>query len=437
MKINALQTFQLLRFVTTLFIGILLAKIFSVATADIAVYEVLLFLGNFLSFFWISASQKTLLSLFPQQKNQQAHLLWNMTFLMTLFGLLAGGILYGFQDIIVHQFTQFEQLEYLGLMSLIVVLIGPTSLTEFIYLLQKKEKAIVQYGIFLFGGQLLAVLLPLIFDWGLQGIFQALLVWNILKFIWLIKVLLAAYKIEKQTNPQTLKPSFNWPFQKNLLWLLFPLCLHMLIGGGMEYVDGFIVTSHFSEEGMFAVFRYGAKELPLVTILTAALAATLIPLAVENQTAAIDKIKTEVQQLSNWLFPVTMVLMIISPYLFPLVYNEDFADSAKVFNVYLLVISSRLLLPQVLIYARQHNFVLVWSAIIEVVINIGLSLYLVNSYELEGIAFATVIAYLVNKLILIGYNYWTFEIPLSDYLNIRSFVFWNVGLLICFYFSTR
>ena len=88
-----------------------------------------------------------------------------------------------------------------------------------------------------------------------------------------------------------------------------------------------------------------------------------------------------------------------------------------------------------LIYARQHNFVLVWSAIIEVLINIGLSLYLVNFYGLEGIAFATVIAYFINKMILIAYNYWTFDIPLSDYLNIPAFVFWTFGLLICFYFS--
>lgn len=433
MRINALQTFQLIRFATTFLIGILFAKIFRVAISDITIYEVLIFLGNFLSFFWISASQKTLLSLFSQYKNQQVNLLWNLTLLMTIFGLLAGGILYVFQDIIIHQFTQFERLEYLNLMCLIVILNAPTALTELIYLLQKKEKAIVQYGVLLFGGQLLAISIPLILDWGLLGIFRALLLWNALKFSWLIKVLLDTHRKEQQTNPQTVISVFNWRIQKKLLWLLLPLCLHMLIGGGMEYIDGFIVTNNFSEESMFAVFRYGARELPLVTILTTALTATLIPLAVDNQVAAMDKIKAEVQQLSNWLFPVTMVLMIVSPYLFPLVYNENFADSAKVFNVYLLVISSRLLLPQVFIYAKQHNFVLVWSAIIEVGINISLSLYLVTFYGLEGIAFATVLAYFVNKLILIGYNYWIFDIPLNNYLNISKFVLWNSALFFCFF----
>jgi len=208
--------------------------------------------------------------------------------------------------------------------------------------------------------------------------------------------------------------------------------LHMLIGGGMEYVDGFIVTSHFEDTGMFAIFRYGAKELPLVTILTAALTATLIPLAVENQQLAIAKIKAEVHQLSRWLFPLTVILMLLSPYLFRLVYTDKFAESAQVFNVYLLIISSRLLLPQVIIYAQQHNFVLVWSAIIEVLVNLGLSLYLVQTHGLAGIAFATVIAYLLNKIILIGYVHFKFQIPLTDYLPVKSYFFYTIFLAFSF-----
>ena len=127
--------------------------------------------------------------------------------------------------------------------------------------------------------------------------------------------------------------------------------------------------------------------------------------------------------------------MISSPYLFPLVYSEKFALSARVFNVYLLIISSRLLLPQVIILAKQHNYILVGSAILEVIINLGLSLYLVQDFGLEGIAFATVIAYLVNKIILIGYNSFALNIPLSDYLNIKRFLFFNFLLGIGFMVS--
>ncbi len=425
-SLNPLQLYQLMRFATTLLIGILLARFFQLTTGEIALYEVLLFLGNFLSFFWISAGIKSLLSQFAKEK-EQAALFINLAFLLFLFGLLAGGVLYTFQDFIIHQFTQYDQLAHIELISLFLVFNAPTAIIEYIYLLQKKEKAILWYGSILFSSQLLVIILPLLLNCGLKGVFQGLLAWSILKFIWLLKLLFSANSGSTSV--------INWQQIKNILLLMFPLSLHMLIGGGMEYVDGFIVTSHFEDTGMFAIFRYGARELPLVTILTAALTATLIPLAVENQTVAIDKIKIEVDKLTNWLFPVTMGLMLLSPYLFPLVYTDNFQESATVFNLYLLIISSRLLLPQVIIYAQQHNFVLVWSAIIEVLINLGLSLYLVEDYGLSGIAFATVIAYLVNKIILIGYNYIKFQIPLSAYLNWRKYLLFNIGLGLVFWLS--
>ncbi len=424
--LNALQTFQLLRFATTLFIGILLAKFFQLPTVDIALYEVLLFLGNFLTFFWISAGIKSLLSQFSKEEEQGA-LVVNIALLLTLLGVLAAAVLYFCQAFIVQRFTQFENIEHIGLISLFLIFNVPAALIEYIYLLQKKEKAILWYGGVIFSTQLLVIVLPLTFNWGLAGIFQGLVLWAILKFIWLLKLLLSIH------NPSA--KWFDWTQQKTILSLMFPLSLHMLIGGGMEYVDGFIVTSYFTDNSTFAIFRYGARELPLVTILASALTATLIPLAVENQSLAIPKIRKEVDKIANWLFPITMVLMLTSPYIFPFVYNESFAQSARVFNVYLLIISSRLLLPQVIIYAQRHNFVLVWTAVIEVFINLGLSFYLVRDYGLEGIAFATVIAYLVNKLILIGYNYFTFKIPLTDYLNIPRFLVLNGVLSFIFWMS--
>lgn len=433
LPINGLQFFQLLRFGTTLFIGILLAKIFGLATAEIALYEVILFLGNFVSFFWISAGIKSLLSEYAQSKKQASAVLINSSFLLFVFGLLSAALLYFFQPFLLQTFTQFDHISYLYLICLYLIFNAPASLIEYIYLLDKKDGKIIRYGLIIFGLQLFAVLIPMLMNWGIGGIFKCLVLWSIIKFSWLLVLLNQHRKRSKSTLNN--KSILNWSTQKRLLILLFPLSLHMLIGGGMEYVDGFIVTKYFEDTGMFAIFRYGARELPLVTILTAALTATLIPLAVENQAIVLPKIKTEIDKLARWLFPLTIALMLTSPFLFPLIYNENFAASASVFNVYLLIISSRILLPQVIILAKQHNYVLVWSALIEVVINIGLSFYWMQDYGLEGIAFATVCAYFVNKIILIGYNYLKFKIPLNAYLNIPKYLFYTLSLALFFWLS--
>ena len=422
---NALQVFQILRFSTTLLIGVLLIKFFGLSTAEISLYEILLFLGNFVSFFWISAGQKSLLSLYPSYSSkQQAELLFTIFLVLFLLGMVAALSLYLGQSYLLPFLTQYQQLKYLDLLCIYLVFIPPTYLIEYIYLLKKEEKAIIRYGVVVYSLQLTAVILPISLGFGVAGIFKGLVLWSVFRFIWLVRLLFkyAAF-------------SLKWVLQKQVLLLLLPLGLHALIGGGMEYIDGFIVTSHFEDDKVFALFRYGARELPLVTILIAALVATLIPLAVENEQLAIDKIKKEISRLSFWLYPLTMFLMLVSPFLFPLVYNEDFALSANVFNIYLLVISSRVLLPQVLIYSRQHNYILVISAIIELFINLSLSLYLVSDYGLEGIAFATVIAYLVNKILLISYNYYQFGVPLRDYLNLKLYLFFNTLLFLFFWYT--
>ena len=421
--LNALQIFQVLRFSTTLLIGVLLLKVVGFSTAEVAMYEVLLFLGNFVSFFWISAGQKGLLTLFPSYTiDQQGRLLFNIFLVLLGFGLVAASGLYLCQNWIVDYWTQYEQLPFLYLVCLYLFFNAPAQLTEYIYLLHQQERPIIYYGIVLHVLLLIAICLPLYLGFGIEGLFIGLVMWSILKFLWLLRLLLR-YAIF----------SLDWVLQKKFLWLIFPLCLHALLGGGMEYIDGFIVTHHFEEEKMFALFRYGARELPLVSILVAALVATLIPIAVENEVLATNQIKVKVQQLSKWLYPITILLMLCSPYLFPLVYNEDFALSAKVFNIYLLVISSRLLLPQVFIHSRQHNYILVFSAIIELIVNLSLSLYLVPSYGLEGIAFATVVAYMLNKVLLIGYTQYQLGIPLGDYLDIKSYLLYNL-ILIFFFF---
>ncbi len=416
---NALQLYQIIRFSTTLLIGILLIRFFGLSTTEVSIYEILLFLGNFMSFFWLSAGQKGLLTLFPSSaKPQKGVLLFNLFLLLFGLAAIAAGLLYFGQALLVEQLTTYQSLPYISLIAWYLLFNTPAQIIEYIYVLKKQDRPLIIYGIIIHFLQLMAIVFPISIGMGLEGVFQGLVLWSLLKFIWLWTLLYqySSFELDKS-------------LQKKVLLIMLPLSLHALLGGGMEYVDGFIVSSHFEEEKMFALFRYGARELPIVSILVAALVATMIPLAVEKESQAITNIKQKIYQLSNWLYPITIVLMVLSPFLFPFVYNEEFSLSAKIFNIYLLVISSRILLPQVLIYSRQHNYVLVASAIIELIINLSLSLYWVQVYGLEGIAFATVVAYMVNKVLLMGYVHFKMGISVSQYLPLKNYILWNLLLV--------
>ncbi len=372
-----------------------------------------------MSFFWLSAGQKGLLTLFPSYaEHQKGTLLFNLFLLLFGLAAIAAALLYFGQELLIQQLTTYPSLPYISLIAWYLLFNTPAQIIEYIYVLQKQDRQLVSYGVVIHILQLVAIIVPIAMGMGLEGVFQGLVLWSLLKFVWLWYLLYQYGSFELDTS-----------LQKKVLLIMLPLSLHALLGGGMEYVDGFIVSSHFEEEKMFALFRYGARELPIVSILVAALVATMIPLAVEKESEAITTIKQKIHQLSNWLYPITIVLMVLSPILFPFVYNEEFSLSAKVFNIYLLVISSRILLPQVLIYSRQHNYVLVLSAIIELIINLSLSLYWVQLYGLEGIAFATLVAYMVNKIMLMGYVYFKMGISVHQYIHLTNYIFWNLLLV--------
>jgi O-antigen/teichoic acid export membrane protein len=127
--------------------------------------------------------------------------------------------------------------------------------------------------------------------------------------------------------------------------------------------------------------------------------------------------------------------MIISPWLFPLVYNADFLEAAWVFNWYLLILTSRILLPQIVVISQGKNYVLVVSAIIETVINVGLSVWWVQIWGLQGIAAASVIAYMVNKVNLILYNQFQLGISWRSYTNVRVYLLYSIFLVLCFGFT--
>lgn len=230
----------------------------------------------------------------------------------------------------------------------------------------------------------------------------------------------------------------EWKIESDLIrqFLIFcaPLIAHVLLGSGMEYVDGFLVD-HYFDRSEFAIFRYGARELPISTVLISAMASTMIPLAVVQLAESMADIKRRLTTIMHWLFPLSAILILLSRPLFEALYGEGFLDSAVVFSIYLLIICSRILLPQVILYARHENKAMMFVAFIELAVNISLSLVLMSYYGLYGIAAATVIAYLVQKCLLVALVKYRHGISLGSYINLPLYGIYAVGLYLVFAIS--
>jgi O-antigen/teichoic acid export membrane protein len=424
-KINSLQIFQVLQFGTAILIGILLVKA-GLPTSLVSVYEALMFLASLSCFFWVVGGQNALLQLYSKlDATMQRRAIFNVFLLFSIASIATGSLFFLFQQPISQQLTSFEQLPLLNLLALFLAINSPTFLLHIFYLLLGKYRQIVVFGAVSFSLQLVLVVLPIFLNLSLRESMYGLVLWALVKYIWTLVAVLRNAELR-----------LDFVFLKTYLPLVLPLLLFAAISKGSEYISGLAVSHLFSDKNAFAIFRYGARELPLAVLMVGALATALTPEMTENQALGLKNIKSKTAQLSKWLYPISILSMLAAPFLFPLFFNEDFKASARIFNIFNLLLASRILLPQVVTMAAGRNYVLTIVALVELVVLAILSFWWGSLFGLEGVAWAAVVAFMVDRVALMWYNWWALGIAPANYVDWRAWFGYNLALIAAFVLST-
>jgi O-antigen/teichoic acid export membrane protein len=180
---------------------------------------------------------------------------------------------------------------------------------------------------------------------------------------------------------------------------------------------------------VFAIYRYGAKELPFVVVAANALSIASIPMLADGKLASFNRLRTDSLRMMKFLFPLTAVLLITSQWFYPLLFNAEFHESHLVFNLYLLLIVSRLIFPQSICNALRKTRIILYSAFTEITINVLLSLVLIQYWGIVGVAFASVVASFVDKIFLLSYLHFKLKIQPSDYIPLRQWSLFSVAII--------
>jgi Na+-driven multidrug efflux pump len=75
------------------------------------------------------------------------------------------------------------------------------------------------------------------------------------------------------------------------------------------------------------------------------------------------------------------------------------------------------------------------ASLLELILNIGLSLMLVQIWGLRGVALATVIAYYFERAFLMTYTRVVIGIPAGQYMDVRKHFSWSAILLVAYLFA--
>ena len=317
---------------------------------------------------------------------------------------------------------------YINLLLFYLLLSNPVCLIEYIYLLNNRSYRIVQYGLITYLAQLILILAPVIAGKDLIWSVYGLLTITGVRWIWLI-ILLRRYT----------EMRISFQFMKEHLYLGAPLIITSLISGSAQYIDGLIISTVFNDPATFATFRYGAKEFPLVLMLANGLSNAMLP---EFSTRlqmkeSLAKIKAKSKRLMHLLFPSAMLMLLFARWIYPRMFAPEFVRSADVFMIYILLTIPRLVFPQTIIIGRKKTHITLIFAIIELAINIPLSIYLAKYYGGDGlgtvgVALATFIVYSIEKIFLAGYVWIKMNIKPSEYIPVRVYAVYSVLISILF-----
>jgi len=349
--------------------------------------------------------------------------IFNAFILLCLFSLL----FFATGHIIKYNFSVFKytgNVPYLNLLLLYILLSSPVCLIEYIYLLNNRSYKIFQYGVYTFSLQLVLVILPVILGKGIIWSIYGLLAVTGIRWIWLI-ILLVRYT-EMKISPE---------FIKEHLYLGAPLILTTLISGSAQYTDGIIVSAVYRDPAMFAWFRYGAKEFPLVLMLASGLNAAMLPefSTRDRMKESLARIRAKSKGLMHICFPATMFIMLFARWLYPRMFTPEFQKSADIFLIYSLLIIPRLVFPQTIIVGRKKTRITLVASLLELGLNIPLSLWMIKmGYNIVGVALATFIVYLAGKIFLVAYLWIKMKIRPDEYIPVRIYLLYSSLLALLF-----
>lgn len=400
---KALQFHAFLRLGTQILLGILPVKL-GYEISQTSQLELYLFYGAALSFFITGALNKTILT--NNGKKDEFTALMVGSCLIVLSAIAAWFIAYSIEGIN----------PYL-LAGLVLALPLANSIEHFI-LIHKKIQWLFVFSLSYIGIYLVIISLLFIWHRSIEEVITAIIGIHILKSL---LVLIFA---------RGLRPPV---FQRPLFNTFVNFVGIALLGGMMNYLDGFILNYLFPEYP-FSVFRYGARELPLLNIIFTSMAAGFV-LTIQKKSDWQDQMKRRLRFLLNWSFPLVAILFFLSPYAYEWVFSSEYRVSAIFFNIYLLMLLFRVMIGQSVLMAYKKERILLILSGIELVGNVVFSIVFGLIWGILGIMFATVLAYAIHKVLLVFYLSTKLDVSISSFFPVKSYVAMSLLLIVSFYIS--
>lgn len=175
----------------------------------------------------------------------------------------------------------------------------------------------------------------------------------------------------------------------------FPIGVSNIMRVASRWLDKNIVSAYFTPE-TFAIYANGAVEIPFVGVLASSISSVILP-----EFSRLSKIGDTEGLIRLWhraivktgalLIPLFAFLMVLAPSFLVVLFSERYLQSATPFRIYLLLIPLRCAAYTPILLALGRSKLVMIGALIDVLVNLGLSILLIPKFSYLGPAIATVL----------------------------------------------
>ncbi len=305
-----------------------------------------------------------------------------------------------------------ENFPYFALLFLLSV---PTLILDSLLILRNEFKKLFFITFITVMLYIASVLLSIFLDKGLAFIFTSLSVIAILRFLYTIIFL---------------KKNFNFTptnsHLKEILIYTFPLVFGHISAILSRQIDKFIIASNFTPE-IYAIYGVGAKELPVVPLITSSFVSVSFPEISKLYDAGK---KTDIAKLVNdvikstaiFVLPVFSYLLFFSNEFIVILFSEKYVESAEIFRIYIFFLPVRILLYSPILSALGKQKIYMFISLIDLALNFSLGLLLLKIIGLKGPAMAVVLSTYIETLLMLYFILKTLEIKLWDIFPARFLI---------------
>lgn len=422
--IRLLQFFNLSRQVSVLFYAFLLPFL-NFSKGEIGSFELLQILAFSLSFFWISGLVQGLMRLYPSLPTQNKQKMLSAAFLffslLTIFFVVFVGLSIYFNLAI---FQTFSTIPFVWIFLLYFLFNTPAQLLEYALFLEEKYQWLKISCLVSFPLQIVLFSIPLFwFDnisLGLMGI----TFWAFLRFLVLT---FHSFSLPIHFNKKLIYPWISYSL---------PLIFSALVGGLASVINASLVQYFYhGSTTVFAIYRYGARELPFVNGLFEGLGLGIIPSLIKNRKDGLFLLRKNTLHLLHLVFPITIILMSFVHSWFPIMFSDQFMDSIPIFKIFLFLVVCRTIPTNTIINAVGHSRIIAVIGLLELFIHLVASYLGLQWFGLIGIAYATFFAYSFEKLAGLFYLWWKKGILINQIIPFYWWLFYSILLIASYFIS--